>query len=289
MIVCKNCGSKKVVKFGTYKLVQRYWCKTCKRKFKADDSLFHSKVAANNISSALTMYYCDESIDDIRSYLRDVQDYYPSKSVVAHWIRKYAEVAYRKLRSYRPVVGNKWIINENELTFNRQKIWIFTVIDIETEFFLSLRVSESRTSHDLQIVLQKAVEFSGKVPLVMATDKLVDLLKDIRFVDYYGRTCTIDKIGRLPPQAVRFKDVKEDLNQRILRRNFKSVKSLTIFMNRLLIHHNFFSQYDSIKGKTPAQAAGILYPYRSWADVIRQPTSKYAELRSHNKIKNHEI
>jgi tRNA(Ile2) C34 agmatinyltransferase TiaS len=36
--VCKNCGSTAVVRFGTYKGVQRYWCKTCKRKFKADNA-----------------------------------------------------------------------------------------------------------------------------------------------------------------------------------------------------------------------------------------------------------
>ena len=35
-IVCKNCGSEGVVKYGTYKGIQRYYCKACKRKFKAD-------------------------------------------------------------------------------------------------------------------------------------------------------------------------------------------------------------------------------------------------------------
>jgi transposase-like protein len=32
-IICKNCGSEAVVKFGSYKGVPRYWCKACKRKF----------------------------------------------------------------------------------------------------------------------------------------------------------------------------------------------------------------------------------------------------------------
>ena len=33
---CKYCGSKSVVKFGTYKGVQRYYCKHCKRSFMSD-------------------------------------------------------------------------------------------------------------------------------------------------------------------------------------------------------------------------------------------------------------
>jgi transposase-like protein len=34
---CKHCHSDNVVKFGTYKGTQLYWCKSCQRKFKADD------------------------------------------------------------------------------------------------------------------------------------------------------------------------------------------------------------------------------------------------------------
>ncbi len=40
LVVCKHCGSEAVSKFGTYKGVQRCWCKECKRKFKADDTLY---------------------------------------------------------------------------------------------------------------------------------------------------------------------------------------------------------------------------------------------------------
>ena len=45
-ITCKNCGSTAVVKFGKFKGVQRFWCKSCHRKFKADDDLYRMKVPA---------------------------------------------------------------------------------------------------------------------------------------------------------------------------------------------------------------------------------------------------
>ncbi len=38
-IRCKYCGSLDVVKFGTYKGVQRWWCKDCKRKFAGIDTI----------------------------------------------------------------------------------------------------------------------------------------------------------------------------------------------------------------------------------------------------------
>lgn len=38
-VACKNCGSEAVLKYGSYKGVPRYYCKVCRRKFKADDNL----------------------------------------------------------------------------------------------------------------------------------------------------------------------------------------------------------------------------------------------------------
>jgi transposase-like protein len=68
-ITCKNCGSNAVVKFGSYKGVQRYWCKACKRKFKGDTDLFHMKTSPEQISSALRMYYDGMSVKDIKDFL----------------------------------------------------------------------------------------------------------------------------------------------------------------------------------------------------------------------------
>lgn len=32
-VICKHCGSDEVVKYGTYKGAQRYWCKVCENKY----------------------------------------------------------------------------------------------------------------------------------------------------------------------------------------------------------------------------------------------------------------
>ena len=33
-IICKNCGAGGVLKYGTYKGVQRYFCKDCGRQWR---------------------------------------------------------------------------------------------------------------------------------------------------------------------------------------------------------------------------------------------------------------
>ncbi len=50
-ITCKLCNSDNVIKYGSYKGKQRYYCKDCYSKFKADDTLFHMKTPANYVST----------------------------------------------------------------------------------------------------------------------------------------------------------------------------------------------------------------------------------------------
>jgi ribosomal protein L37AE/L43A len=81
-ITCKNCGSNAVVKYGSYKGVPRYWCKSCQRKFKGDTDLFHMKTSPEQISSALRMYYDGMSIKDIQGLLKQEHDNSPSKKTI---------------------------------------------------------------------------------------------------------------------------------------------------------------------------------------------------------------
>jgi transposase-like protein len=114
-ITCKNCGSEAVVKFGTYKGTQRYFCKVCKRKFKADADIFHMKVPAEYVSSALSMYYSGMSINDIRNHLKQEHNYYPSKSIIFGWVNKYTDLASKQFKDYHPKVGDVWIADETML------------------------------------------------------------------------------------------------------------------------------------------------------------------------------
>ena len=86
-ITCKYCGSEGVSKYGTYKGVQRYFCKTCCRKFKMDDTLFHMKTPANQVTSALDMYYEGMSIKAIARNLKQEYGNMPSTAAIYEWLQ----------------------------------------------------------------------------------------------------------------------------------------------------------------------------------------------------------
>ncbi len=169
-ITCKNCGSEAIVKFGSYKGVPRYWCKACKRKFKADEDVFHMKVPAEYVNRAVGEYYAGLSINDIRNLLKQDYGYYPSKSVVWKWIIKYTDLAINQFRGFHPQVGDVWTSDETMVDLDKQlKVWIYNVIDEKTRFLLASRIALSRTTHEAEMVMKEAERRTGKTPKQVLT------------------------------------------------------------------------------------------------------------------------
>ena len=170
-IKCKNCGSDAVVRFGSYKGVPRYYCKSCNRKFKADADAFHGKIPSEYVSSAVNMYYTGMSINEIRSHLKQEHGYYPSKSVVWGWVEKYTNQAVKQFKDYHPQVGDIWVADETMLDVDGQhKLWFYDIIDTKTRYLLASRVAISRTTNDARRLMEDAKKRAGKSPKEILTD-----------------------------------------------------------------------------------------------------------------------
>ncbi len=271
---CKNCGSPAVVRFGSYKGVQRYYCKSCKRKFKADDSLFHMKVSAAHISSALSMYYSGMSINDIRNHLQQEHGYYPSKHVIYYWIDKYTDRAIKHFRDYRPDVGDTWVADETVLEIDGKNVWLWDIIDAKTRFLLASRVSYTRGTEDARLLMERAKKRAGKSPKTIITDHLKSYLDGIELTfgsDTYHK------------QSKPFTSVAEDSTNKIERwhgtlkdrtkvmRGLKDMESAIQFTEGYLIFYNFFRPHEALRGKTPADVAKVDYDCRNWAELSRLP------------------
>ncbi|MFC1987979.1 transposase [Chloroflexota bacterium] len=266
--VCKYCGSGGVVKFGTYKGVQRYWCKSCKRKFKADDTTFHMKTDANEVSSALNMYYEGMSISAIRRHLQQEFSHAPSTATIYEWIQKYTQYAIDSEKGYQPEVGNVWIADETVLKIDGANVWFWDIIDNKTRFLLASRVSRSRTTRDAQMLIDKAIKTAGKAPKAVVTDKLASYLD----VDYgkgaEHRQGTPFKLEDNTNLIERFHGTLKARTK--VMRGLKNMESAIEFTKGWLVHYNYLRPHEALHDKTPAEMAGIAYPYKNWADITRK-------------------
>jgi putative transposase len=283
VITCKHCNSDLIVKFGTYKGVQRYYCKSCKRKFKNDDTQFHEKVPSQYITRAVSEYFSGMSINDIRSTLKQEHGYYPSKSIVFKWINKYTDLARKQFQDCHPQVGNTWIADETMLDIDGQhKVWFYDIIDEKTRFLLASRVAVSRKTNEAQLVMEEAGKRAGKTPETVITDSNNSYMDGI----YQAFNGNVDHIQSYPTakenDTQRIERFHETLKDRTkIFKAFRDTETLIQFTDGWLVYYNYFKPHQSLNGKTPAEEAKIDYPVKNWADLARVPVSKESEIQTH--------
>lgn len=291
---CKNCGSSSVVKYGSYKGVQRYFCKACNRKFKADNALFHMKVSPEHISTALSMYYSGSSINDIRDHLKQEHGYYPSKHVIFEWVDKYTSLAAKQFRDIHPKVGDMWIADETVLELDKGiKVWFWDIIDSDTRFLLASRASLTRGTQDAKLLMEAAYRRAGRAPRVVITDKLASYLDAVELTfgadteHRQGSPFRLKADKESTSQIERFHGTIKDRTK--VMRAFRDMDTLIQFMDGYLAYYNFFKPNEALKGKTPAEAAHVDYQVKNWKDLSRLPVSKQTEIQRHKAIQGRGI
>lgn len=291
IITCKNCGSTACVKFGSYKGVPRYWCKSCERKFKADDTQFHSKYPLEWESSAVDMYFRGMAVKDISEHLKQVHGYTPSKSVIYKWIDKYTDLASKQFRDIHPKVGDVWIADETMLDVDgERKVWFYDIIDRDTRFLLASRVAISRTTGDAELLMRKAANRAGKKPKEVITDRNNSYMDGIgeaygaKTEHTIGNPFKTKDTGESTSEIERFHGTLKDRTK--VFRAFRDVETLIQFTDGWLVYYNYFKPHESLNNKTPAEEAKVNYSVKNWADLARVPVPKQAEIKSHKEPKS---
>lgn len=267
-VCCRHCGSHAIVKYGSYKGVPRYFCKTCNRKFKRDDKQFRMKTSTEQVATALHDYYDGgSSVRAIGRHILSETGSTPSTATIYEWIQKYTQYATDSIKDYKPKVGDTWIADETVVKIGGGQYWLWDIIDADTRYLLATRLSNSRTTKDAQILMDKAIKTAGKHPKAVITDKLPSY-QDVR----YGK----DAKHRQGSPFTK----GDDSTSRIERwhgtvkartkvmRDLKNFETAHDFVNGFLVYYNYLRPHESLDNKTPAEMAGIDYPYKNWADII---------------------
>jgi transposase-like protein len=159
------------MKSGTCNGVQRYWCKSCERKCKADDTPPHTKTDGFGVLSALSMWYEGMSIEAINRQLLQDYGHRRSSATIFEWIQKYMEYAVDSAKDVRPKVADMWIADEtcfcvhrlrpqdkavkNPYVESRAGKWLVCrdTIDADTRCLLATRLATSRTKKGAQLLM----------------------------------------------------------------------------------------------------------------------------------------
>lgn len=267
---CKYCGSRRIVRYGHYQGVQRWWCKDCRRKFVHNEALPKMKTPIIQVASALSMFYEGMSLHGIRRNLEQTYRNYPSTSTIYEWITRFTKVAIASAKDYKPNVGNLWIADETVLKIEGDKVWFWDIIDDRTRFLLASHMSFTRTTRDARILVERASRRTGKVPKVIITDKLQAYLDGIELA-FGGETKHIPAKGfTIQPNTNLIERFHGTLKARTkVMRGLKKRETAKLIIDGWLVHYNFFRPHEALGDKTPAQKAGIKFPFRDWLDIVK--------------------
>jgi putative transposase len=268
-ITCKYCGSKRVIKYGHYRNIQRFFCKDCKRKFADNDALPNMQTPIDQVGAAVAMFYEGQSLNSITRLLNQIYNAYPSDSTVYRWIDRFTRQALRETETHRIDVGDLWIADETVIKIGGKNVWFWDIIDAKTRYLLASHISRTRTAKDAQKLVELASARAGTIPKAICTDKLRSYLEGIESA--FGMETSHRQGGPFNVESntnliERFHGTLKDRTK--VMRGLKDLKTARIIMSGWLFYYNYLRPHESLDGKTPAEVAGFKYPYRNWQDIV---------------------
>jgi putative transposase len=269
-IACKYCSSHNIIRYGTYKGNQRFLCKECGRKFADNDALPEMQTPIDQIGTAVGMFYEGQSLNSITRLITQIYHSYPSDSTIYRWVSRFTKRALKDLNDYKPKdIGSIWVADETTLDIDGGKVWFWDIIDSRTRFLLATHISRTRTTPDAQMLMKKAYDRAGKIPRVIYTDALRAYLDGIELqfgADAKHKQGSPFDIENNTNLIERFHGTLKDRTK--IMRGLKDIKTAKLFTDGWLLYYNYLRPHESLGGKTPAQIAGVKYPYSNWQDIV---------------------
>ena len=129
-------------------------------------------------------------------------------------------------------------------------------------------MSLTRTTHDARVLLARAAGRAEKPPKEVITDRLQVYIDGIE-LNFGAETKHIQAKGLTGSKNIieRFHGTLKARTK--VMRGLKTRKTAKLITDGWLVHYNFFRPHEALGDKTPAQKAGIKFPFKNWLDVVK--------------------
>ena len=288
-LVCPSttCSDpSQIIRFGKRRGVQRYQCKTCRRRFSLTGAAKHKQVPAEHVGAAIDMYYSGMSYKQVAEHMEDVFDMpEPSKRSVHDWVKGYTKRARafmageigpdgtKTTATKKPVkaqTGRHWVADEMVLKVGGRKYWNWNVMDVGTRYVLASRITRGRRINDARAVFRKALRAASRPPDTITTDGLAAYAEAIKTVFPKARHVVSEGIYEFTNNNLSER-LQGDFRQRTkTMRGLQTRRTAQDYLDGWVIDHNLFRDHHTLGGKTPGAVAGVEVPWDEWADVVRQ-------------------
>ena len=265
-IDCPACHSTRIVKVGKRNGQQRYLCRECSKKFRANGMPEGRRVSAEQMGMAVRMFY--KQIGETVADAFDIPE--PSKSTIYEWVKEYTDKAVKEMENHPAQVGDTWVADEMMVRVGGQKYWNWNLADEKTRYILASYLSKDRDTRAAKAMLRRSKARSAVTPKEIKTDKWRAYIKAIK--DVFPDTKHVQSEGL---RAELNNNMSERL-QGTFRQREKTLRGLDSretgqrYLDGWVLTYNLFREHESLDGQTPGEEARLKPTFTEWADVVRE-------------------
>ncbi|MGP8128753.1 MAG: IS6 family transposase [Candidatus Bathyarchaeia archaeon] len=245
------------------------------------------KHNAQAITTAMQLYFSGESLRNTARSLR-LLGVHVSHKTVFMWIKKYTALMEKYLDRITPKVSDTWRADELFLKVRGNMKYLYALMDDQTRFWIAQEVADTKYTADVRPLLRLAKQVTGKQPKTFITDGAPNFHQAYEREFWTSRK--IDRpehIREIALDGVRHNNKMERMNGE-LRQREKVMRTLekpdTPILSGMQIFHNYVRPHEALKGKTPAEAAGIrIEGENKWLTLIQNASqSKFKQKCRHD-------
>jgi transposase-like protein len=183
------------------------------------------------------------------------------------------------LEQIKPQVSDVWRADELYLKIKGNMKYLFAMMDDQTRFLIAQEVAESKYTHDARRLFQISREAVAKEPKILITDGL-PAYHDVIMKEYWTQTNGAQHIRDIQLGGKVHNNKMERFNGQIRDRErvMRTLeKSDTPILAGMQIYHNYVRPHEGLKGKTPAEVAGIkIHGTDKWLTLIQNAAKSRA-------------
>jgi len=266
---CKFCHSPHTMKYGLKAGSQYYKCTACGRKFAGTLAPEGMRFSTATIGEAMGLFYDGLSVADISRHLQVTEGIYVDPATVWRWVIRFSRKAEKVLGQLKVKTSWRWVVDETMVKVGGTNVWLWDVIEARTRFLLATHLTVSRGMNSAVAVLAEANKRTIGTPNYIVSDGMP------AYPD------AIERVFGSESKHIRAKGLTAKTNTNLIERFQGTVKERTKVMRGLktmdsakvisegfVIHYNFLRPHMTLKGRTPAVAAGLKLPFKTWIELV---------------------
>ena len=278
---CPACGNERVVKIGKQNHQQRYLCRKCKKKFRANGKAPGRTQPTNVIGGAIRDYYMGMSYKQIAEGLKHRYDIpQPSKRTIYQWVTDFTAHASKTLKPLKATTSDTWDVDEMMVKVGGENLWLWNIMDHETRYALAAHLAKDRSARTAEIVLRKALAAAVNQPKTIKSDGLPSYPRAIRSV-MPGTRHIVSKGIRARINNNRLERLNGTYRSREKTlRGMDSIETGQKYLDGYRMTYNFFREHEGINYDMPGRCAKVEFPFHKWGEVVASATKRTSPVKA---------